>query len=165
MPLRVERIVGDAEAGADALPEPFETITLAHDERHLRRKVLTLSGGEKILLDLAEPTILGDGDRLVLEDGRVVGVIAANEELCEARARDPLHLAELAWHIGNRHLAARIEADRILILRDYVIERMLAGLGATVTHVVEPFRPLRGAYHGHGHEPHPHGGHHHHHDG
>ena len=61
-----------------------------------------------------------------------------------------MHLAELAWHIGNRHLAAAIEADRILILRDHVIKAMLEGLGATVTDVVEPFTPVRGAYSGHG---------------
>ena len=41
-----------------------------------------------------------------------------------------MHLAELAWHIGNRHLAAAIEAERILILRDHVIRAMLEGLGA-----------------------------------
>ncbi len=59
-----------------------------------------------------------------------------------------MHLAELAWHIGNRHLAAAIEADRILILRDHVIKAMLEGLGATVTDIVEPFTPVRGAYSG-----------------
>ena len=53
-----------------------------------------------------------------------------------------VHLAELAWHIGNRHLAAAIEPDRILILRDHVIKAMLEGLGATVADTVEPFEPL-----------------------
>ena len=85
--------------------------------------------------------------------------------------RDGLHLAELAWHIGNRHLAAAIEAKRILILRDHVIKAMLEGLGATVTDTVEPFIPMTGAYSGHaahhGHEhghSHADGAHHHHHD-
>ncbi|TIT61737.1 MAG: urease accessory protein UreE, partial [Mesorhizobium sp.] len=66
-----------------------------------------------------------------------------------------------AWHIGNRHLAAGIEAHRILILRDHVIKAMLEGLGATVRDVSEPFKPVRGAYsggHGHAHaEAHSHG--------
>src|SRR5690606_9139842 len=35
-------------------PAPFDVVTLAHDERHLRRKVLELSKGEKILVDLPE---------------------------------------------------------------------------------------------------------------
>ncbi|TIP85328.1 MAG: urease accessory protein UreE, partial [Mesorhizobium sp.] len=43
------------------------------------------------------------------------------------------------------------EANRILILRDHVIKAMLEGLGATVSDVSEPFKPVRGAYSGHSH--------------
>ena len=98
---------------------------------------------------------------LVLEDGRHAEIVAADEELLDVRGRDAVHLAGLAWHIGNRHLAAAIEAERILILRDHVIKAMLEGLGAAVTEVVEPFNPLGGAYsgeggHGHGHDAHGH---------
>lgn len=146
----------------------FDSVVLAQDERHIRRKVLTLSQGEKVMVDLAEPVMLGDGDLLVLEDGRFAGIVAAEEELYDIRGRDAVHLAELAWHIGNRHLAAAIEEDRILILRDHVIKAMLEGLGATVTDTAEIFRPLRGAYSGHGHshdhDHHDHGDGHHHHD-
>ena len=80
-------------------------------------------------LYLARPTALEDRDRLVLEDGRHVEVIAAEEDLLEVRAADPRALTVLAWHIGNRHLPAQIEPDRILIARDHVIADMLAGLG------------------------------------
>lgn len=144
----------------------FDSVVLAQDERHIRRKVLTLSQGEKVLVDLPEPVLLGDGDLLVLDDGRYAGIVAAEEELYEICGRDALHLAELAWHIGNRHLAAQIEPNRILILRDHVIKAMLEGLGATVANTAEIFRPLRGAYsgHGHDHDHHDHGSDHHHHD-
>ena len=135
------------EAGAAA---PFAKAVLVHDERHLRRRAIELSDGSKVLVDLPEPVALNDGDRLVLEDGRHVEIIAAPEEVYDIRARDGVHLTELAWHIGNRHLAAGIEADRIVILRDHVIKAMLEGLGATVREVSEPFKPVRGAYSGHG---------------
>ena len=135
-------------------------VTLAHDERHLRRKVLQLAEGEKILVDLAEPVVLADGDRLLLDDGRHVEVQAALEEVYEIAARDAVHLSELAWHIGNRHLPAQIDASRIVILRDHVIKAMLEGLGASVSETTARFAPLRGAYSGHGHG-HDHGhGHH-----
>ena len=152
----------ELEAEGDR-PVPFDVAVLAHDERHLRRRVIPLAHGEKLLVDLAEPLSLDNGDQLVLDDGRRVEIIAAEEEVIEIRARNPVHLAELAWHIGNRHLAAQIEAERILILRDHVIRTMLEGLGATVTDVSEPFQPVRGAYsghshgHGHGHEHGDHG--------
>ena len=132
-------------------PIPFDLVVLAQDERHLRRRVLTLQHGDKVFVDLAETTMLGDRDVLVLDDGRHVEIIAADEELCEVRARDAVHLAELAWHIGNRHLPAQIEPARILIGRDHVIEAMLEGLGATVAHITEHFSPLSGAYSGHSH--------------
>lgn len=138
---------------------PFDVAVLAHDERHLRRRVIELARGDKILVDLPEPVALESGDVLVLDDGRHAEIIAAEEEVYDIRPRDPVHLAELAWHIGNRHLAAMIEPDRILILRDHVIKAMLEGLGATVTEVSEPFEPVRGAYsggHAHGHH-HDHG--------
>ncbi|TIW80485.1 MAG: urease accessory protein UreE, partial [Mesorhizobium sp.] len=99
-----------------------------------------------------EPVALNDGDRLVLEDGRQLEIVAAPEEVYDIRARDAVHLTELAWHIGNRHLAAAIEPDRILILRDHVIKAMLEGLGAKVHEVSQPFSPVRGAYSGHGHD-------------
>lgn len=144
------------------------TVVLAHDERHLRRKAITLADGRTVLVDLPEPVVLGAGDELLLEDGGVVAVEPADEDLHEVRARDGIHLLELAWHIGNRHLPAAISADRILILRDHVIKSMLEGLGAEVRDVTQPFAPVRGAYSGHGHahgHGHDHGhGHHHDHD-
>lgn len=151
---------------AHASQPPFDSAVLAHDERHLRRKTIELSGGMRVLVDFPQAVVLGDHDLLVLEDGRTVEILAANEELLDVRGRDQAHLVELAWHIGNRHLPAAIEAGRILILRDHVIRAMLEGLGATVTDAIERFQPARGAYSGDGHgHSHGHGhGHDHHHD-
>jgi urease accessory protein len=57
---------------------------------------------------------------------------------------------QLAWHIGNRHLEAQIERERILLRRDQVIAHMLEQRGASLKAVREPFSPERGAYaHGH----------------
>jgi urease accessory protein len=69
----------------------------------------------------------------------------------EVRGRDGLHLMQLCWHVGNRHLEAQIEKDRILLRQDHVISAMLEGLGASVRQVKETFTPEHGAYHGHGH--------------
>jgi len=152
----------------DTTVVPFDLVVLAHDERHLRRKVLTLQHGDRVLVDFAEPVALADRDRLLLDDGRHVEVIAAEEDLLEVRAADPRTLTVLAWHIGNRHLPAQIEPDRILIGRDHVIAAMLLGLGAGVRDVREPFTPERGAYSGHGHShshEHDHDHHRHHHHG
>ncbi|RWM04649.1 MAG: urease accessory protein UreE [Mesorhizobium sp.] len=155
---RAISVLSAADAGAAAA---YDRAVLPHDERHLRRRAIETAGGDKILVDLPEPVALNNGDRLVLEDGRQLEIVAAPEEVYDIRARDAVHLTELAWHIGNRHLPAAIEAGRILILRDHVIKAMLEGLGATVSEVSQPFSPVRGAYSGHGHD---HGHDHHAHD-
>ena len=153
---RLPRAGAIRRAGERGAVEPSGRVTLAHDERHLRRKVLMLETGDKVLVDLPEPVALESGDLLLLDDGRSVEVGAADEEVYDVRARDAVHLAELAWHIGNRHVAVEISTDRIVILRDHVIRAMLEGLGANVTESAGPFSPVLGAYSGHG--DHHHGG-------
>ena len=80
-----------------------DSVLLAYDDRHRRRFAMRGEGGLEFLLDLAEATHLGDGDGLVLEDGRMVAVKAKPEPLLVVEARDALHLARIAWHLGNRH--------------------------------------------------------------
>ncbi|TVQ58385.1 MAG: urease accessory protein UreE [Rhodobacteraceae bacterium] len=153
-------LVARAVAGSEA-SNPFDVATLDYDARYLRRAVIRTTGGREVLVDLAEAQTLRHGARLVLEDGRAIAVEAAPEALAEVRAETPLALARLAWHLGNRHLPTQIEADRLLIRRDHVIEHMLAHRGARVTPVEAPFDPEGGAYgdgrthghaHGHAHE-------------
>lgn len=138
--------------------DPADTITLDETQRHRRRLRLTSDGGIAFLLDLPKARLLRHGDGLRLEDGRVILVQAAPEALIEVRGRDSRHLLALAWQIGNRHLAAQIEPDRILIRRDHVIEAMLTGLGGVVRNVTEPFHPEGGAY-GDAHDNHHHHAH------
>jgi urease accessory protein len=133
-------------AGDDAI----DTVTLDHTARHRRRVSMTSDGGLEFLLDLASAHALRHGDGLVLEDGRVIEVKALPEPLTEIRGRDVAHLVQLAWQIGNRHLEAQIETDRIVIRRDHVITAMLIGLDATVKNIEEIFQPVAGAY-GHHH--------------
>ena len=142
-----------------------DTITLDETARHRRRMRMISDNGIAFLLDLAEARLLRHGEALILSDGREIEVRAAPEPLMEVTGRDARHLVALAWQIGNRHLAAAIHPDRILIRRDHVIRAMLEGLGATVTDVEAPFDPEGGAYGGaHTGHDHGHGDGHHHHD-
>ena len=137
-------------AGKWTLPAA-DQVLLDFDRRHRRRIVLTGTSGAQYIIDFPEAVHLRDGDGLRLETGDIVQVVAQPEALMEVRAGSPDALLKLAWHIGNRHLAAMIEADRILIRRDHVIGHMLEHLGATVTEVEAAFDPEGGAYHGHAH--------------
>jgi urease accessory protein len=119
-------------------------VTLSYDERLIRRKRLQTSAGG-LMVDLNETISLDPGDALRCEDGRLVEIAAADEPIVEVRG----DLARLAWHIGNRHTPCQIEPTWLLIRRDHVLEAMLTLLGASLSHVMAPFRPEGGAY-GHG---------------
>jgi urease accessory protein len=139
--------------------EPFDFIELPHDGRYRRRITMRTSGDLVFLLDLAEPVHLRHGDGLVLEDGRIIGVVAADEPVAEITAADAHHLARLAWHIGNRHVPAQIFPDRIRIAPDPIIEDMIRGLGGAVKSLEAQFDPEGGAYEAaeaHGHASHAH---------
>jgi urease accessory protein len=170
---------------------PADTVVLDFDDRHRRRMAMTGTRGLEFLLDLEHAVALRGGDALVLEDGRLVEVVAAPEPLVEIRGADPVHLVRIAWHLGNRHLPTQIAGKGLRIRRDHVIEEMVRGLGARVIEIEAPFDPEGGAYaaahaahdhahghtghhdHGHRHDyghdhdhdhSHRHGEHHHHHD-
>src|SRR4051812_1008537 len=130
---------------------PADRVVLDYDGRHRRRIVMTGASGSQYLLDLPGAQHLRDGDGLILQGGGVVQVVARPEPLMEVRAASPAALVRLAWHIGNRHLAAAIQADRILIRADHVIGHMLEHLGAEVREVEAVFDPEGGAYHDHAH--------------
>jgi urease accessory protein len=126
-----------------------DKVTLDYEDRCRRRIAMKGDSGLSFLLDLAVTSYLKDGDALLLEDGRLVEIKAKAEDLLEIKGHNPLHLMTLAWHLGNRHLAAQIEPERIVIRHDPVIAHMLEHQGARLRKVHEPFNPEGGAYSAH----------------
>lgn len=151
--IRATSVLRRAAVKADRVAD---TLTLDHEARHRRRIALVAEGGLEFLLDLDRATVLDDGDAVKLEDGRLVQIKAAPERLIEVTTGNPVRLTKVAWHIGNRHVAAEIGEDAIYIGYDHVLLEMIRGLGANAREVTRPFRPERGAYEGHGHHDHAH---------
>src|SRR6186713_206520 len=94
--------------------KPFAQLTLTSDQRRLRRKVLQVKG-EDVMVDFPDAVTLDHFGGLLLEDGRIIEIVAAPEPLLEINPKGAEHLAQIAWHIGNRHMAAQIEKKRILV--------------------------------------------------
>src|SRR3981189_1836060 len=82
---------------------PADTVVLDFDDRHRRRMAMTGTHGLEFLLDLESATVLRGGDALVLDDGRLIEVVAAPEPLAEIRGADPHHLVRVARPPRNRH--------------------------------------------------------------
>lgn len=151
----IRHVSGIADSGTWDRARATDRVVLDADDRLRRRIVLTTDNGIKLLLDFEQPTMLRDGDGLVLEDGSIVVVAGQAEQLIEVSTKVPLDFVRLAWHIGNRHTDIQFAGKSFRIRRDHVLEEMLKGLGAVTAPVDAPFDPEPAA---------PHGGGHHHHD-
>ena len=121
----------------------YDLVVLTYDARIVRRKRLQTVHDEGFLVDLPEVTNLDAIWGFELEDGRAIQVVAAEEAVLEITGPD---LARYAWHIGNRHTPCQIEATRLVIRADHVLEAMVRQLGAGVVTRHEPFTPEVGAY-------------------
>ncbi len=134
--------------------QPADRVVLDYDDRHRRRIAMTGNKGTAFLLDLPSPAELRGGDALLLEDGRLVEIVAAPEALLEIRCADARHMARIAWHIGNRHVPAQVLSNALRIRRDHVLADLARQLGADVGEIEAPFTPEGGAYQSaHAHAP------------
>src|SRR5436305_7505533 len=121
----MRHVNGIADAGTWDPGHAVDRVVLDADDRVRRRVVLTTEKGTKLLLDFAEPTMLRDGDGLVLDDGSIVVVAGQAEALIEISAKAALDLVRLAWHVGNRHTDAQFTNRAFRIRRDHVLEEMV----------------------------------------
>lgn len=144
-----------------------DTVILGFEQRQSPHGIVVGTKGVRIDLALAQPVRLRTDDRLALEDGGVVEVVAEAEQLIEARAADLSALARLAWHLGDRHVAVEVLPNRIRLRREPALELLLKNLGAKIVTIEAPFEPEGGAYasrsqgghhhdHDHGHHDHDH---------
>ncbi len=130
-----------------------DTITLTYDQRFIRRKKLVSDNNFGFLVNLSETVSLKKNAGFLLENGSIILIKSAEEELLEITSNN---LMKITWHIGNRHIPCQIENERLLIQVDKVIENLIIKLGGHVKKVKEEFNPEGGAYglgrtHGHKH--------------
>jgi len=125
------------------------TVTLPFEKRQRTRQRLLLDDGREAALLLPRGTILRDGDRLRSQNGEVIAVRAAAEQVSTAFCSDPLQLARAAYHLGNRHIAVQIGAGWLRYLHDHVLDHMLEEMGLKLRRDTVQFEPEAGAYHNH----------------
>lgn len=137
-------------------------LVLPFDLREKSRLRARLASGEEVAVFTVRGTVLRGGDLLKGDDGRVVRIVAADEETYRVHCNSSRDLLRCAFHLGNRHTQAQVggtaDAGFLRIRKDTVLKSMLEGLGATVTEEHAPFEPESGAYgggHHHGDDRHP----------
>jgi urease accessory protein len=134
------------------------TLTLPFDARQRSRQRVRLDDGSERALLLPRGTMLRDGDQLRDEKGQIIRLRAADESVSTVHAQDPLLLARICYHLGNRHVPLQIGAGWLRYRHDHVLDGMVAALGLPALHEQAPFEPESGAYFGggHAHSPHVH---------
>ena len=155
------RATGVLSAAQRESGRTVDTLILPFAQRQFHRGFLFGINGTCIEFDFAEPVRLRTDDALVLEDGGLVEVVAEAEPLFETRLADHASLAQLAWHLGNRHVPIEIKPNRLRVRRDPKIEALLQAYGAKTIAIEAPFEPEGSAHaapsdNHHHHEHHPH---------
>ncbi len=131
-------------------------LRLPFDMRQKSRFRAQMTDGTEVGVILERGGILRDGDCLASDCGRVVRIEAASEAVSTAWCQDPTLLAQLCYHLGNRHVPLQIGSGFCRWRRDHVLDDLVRGLGVEPVAEEAPFEPEAGAYGG--------GHHHHHHD-
>ena len=128
--LRIEKYANReiAEAELRRLPK----LVLPFDLRHKSRFRTTLANGTEAALFLPRGSVLRDGDLLEAEDGTLIRVESARENVLLVTAETPYALMRAAYHLGNRHTPVELGEDFLKLEIDPVLKEMLLQLGVTV---------------------------------
>ncbi len=173
--LQISKCITGGKGLASALVKRAPTVELDWDVRQKSRFDATDSTGRALGVFLPRGTLVRGGDVLVAEDGSLIRVLAAPQEVLRITTctehGSPFDLTRAAYHLGNRHVPIELQPDHLKIEPDHVLADMLRAMHMTVVTVQEAFEPEGGAYssqghtHGaHAHNSHTHGAHGHAHD-
>ena len=142
----------------EILDQPRDTplvVNLPFELRQKSRLKVTLNNGKEAGLMLPRGHLLRGGDCLRAEDGSIIRIEAADEQVSTVRHTDPVMIARASYHLGNRHVPLEITPACLKLEPDPVLENMVLQLGnTTVTQAILPFEPEAGAYspsHSHAH--------------
>ncbi|PIT71892.1 urease accessory protein UreE [Limnohabitans sp. JirII-31] len=163
--LQISKCISGGKGLASALVKRAPTVELDWDVRQKSRFDATDSTGRAVGVFLPRGTLVRGGDVLVAEDGSLIRVVAAPQEVLRITActehGSPFDLTRAAYHLGNRHVPIELQPDHLKIEPDHVLADMLRAMHMTVVTVQEAFEPEGGAYssQGHAHAAHAHAGH------
>jgi urease accessory protein len=150
-------------AGASHPAPVADTLILDFAQRTAKQGFVFTGKGTCIEFAFEESPSLATDDALLLDDGKLVEIVAAPEPVVEARIPDPAALARVAWLLGNRHAPVQLFANRLRIRPNAEIEILLKERGLKTAVIEAPFEPDAAAAshdHHHDHDHHHHGHHH-----
>jgi urease accessory protein len=155
---RALKVLGSSETAG----ETVDTLLLKFEDRSKQQGFVFGGKGTCVEFDFPSPPLLRTDDRLLLDDGRLVEVVADVEPVLEVREKDFARGARLVLALGNRHVPVQILANRLRVPAHPDIASFLTERGFKPETVMAPFEPDDGGAHGHNHGHHHHDHDHHH---
>lgn len=169
---RTQKVVRPGETTGDII----DTVLLKYEDRIKQRGFVFGGKGTCVEFDFPTPPLLRTDDLLLLDDGRLIEVVAEVEQVAEVREKDFAKAARLVLALGNRHVPVQILANRLRVADTPEVALLLKERGFKPQTVRAPFEPDDGDtpahehahhhghdhHHGHGHDDHH--DHHHPHD-
>ena len=153
--LQISKLISKGAGLAPVLVKRAATVELDWDVRQKSRFDALDSLGRALGVFLPRGTLVRGGDVLLAEDGAMVRVIAAPQQVLRITAcashGTPFDLTRAAYHLGNRHVPIELQPDHLKIEPDHVLADMLRAMHLTVQEVEEAFEPEGGAYSAGGH--------------
>lgn len=164
MLLQVSKLLPQGQGLSPVLLKRAADVTLDWDTRQKSRFDAVDSRGHTLAVFLPRGKVVRGGDVLVAEDGSLVKVVAEPQPVMAVRAcpdhGTPTDLVRAAYHLGNRHVALQVAADRLQFEPDPILADMLRRMHLIVTEEHAAFEPEGGAYEAaaaHAHHDHDHG--------
>lgn len=149
------KLIVKGQGLANALVKRAPAVELDWDVRQKSRFEATDATGRALGIFLPRGTLVRGGDVLLAEDGSLIQVVAAAQEVLRitacAQHGSGFDLMRAAYHLGNRHVPIELQPDHLKIEPDHVLADMLRAMHMTVETVHEAFEPEGGAYGSHGH--------------
>ena len=146
--IRVEKLIPKGQGLAKAILVRALEIELPFEARNKSRFSEILSDGREAHFFLPRGNVLVDGDILVADDGSMIRVVAADQDVVTIASASAHQLMRAAYHLGNRHIPVQVGEGFLRIEPDSVLEGMIGQLGLEIKRERASFEPESGAYGG-----------------
>jgi len=158
--LTVNKLLPQGQGLAPVLLKRAASVQLNWEVRQKNRFDAVDSQGRKLGVLLPDGTVVRGGDVLVAEDGSMIRVEAAPQNVlvitpCSEHG-SPFDLTRAAYHLGKHRVQIELQPDHLKIEPDHALADMLLALHLTVREAQAGFEPEADSHaptvHGHGHK-------------
>ena len=127
----IEKIVGHMdELDLDLVARIHkEKVYLESSDLVKRIQRVKTDHGREIGIRLSESRELNAGDVLYMDEKNIILIEVFPDDVIVIEPRNMNEMGTIAHQLGNRHLPAQFEEDKMLVQYDYLVEELLEELG------------------------------------